>query len=148
MRVTSAGTAAAAGATSRAARGPAGDFTPQGADGARESAAPSSLSSAGALTSLDALLALQEAPGPGERRRRAVKRARGLLDALDQVKLAMLDEGVGVRGALDQLQAVVRDMRDETDDPGLEGVLDEVETRAAVELAKDEMARRAQGNVR
>jgi hypothetical protein len=37
----------------------------------------------------------------------------------------------------------VRDSRSGTEDPALEGVLDEIETRAAVELAKSEMARAA-----
>jgi hypothetical protein len=141
-----AGTTVAAGAASRPGRGPVGEFTPQSADGVRESVAPTATMSIGALTSLDALLALQEAPDPAERRRRAIRRARGVLDALDQVKLALLEEGAGGRSALDRLQAVVRDLRDETDDPGLESVLDEVETRAAVELAKDEMAMRASGS--
>jgi hypothetical protein len=95
------------------------------------------------LTSLDVLLALQETPGPTERRKRAIRRASGLLDALDQVKLALLDEGSDPRSSLDRLHTLTRDLRDQTEDMGLESVLDEVETRAAVELAKDEMARKA-----
>jgi hypothetical protein len=145
MKVTGAGTTAATGAASRQSRGSVEAFMPQAAEGVRETAAPGALSGVGALSSLDALLALQETTGPTERRRRAVRRAGSLLDALDQVKLALLEDGSGVRVALDRLQAVTRDMRDETDDLGLEGVLDAVETRAAVELAKAEMARKAQG---
>ena len=38
---------------------------------------------------------------------------------------------------------LLRDARDGTEDPGLEAVLDEVDVRAEVELAKDEMARKA-----
>jgi Class II flagellar assembly regulator len=143
MRVSGTGTAAAAGVSQRSAQPAAGGFSPEAAEGARESSSTSASGAVGALTSLDALLALQETPGPTERKKRAVRRASGLLDALDQVKLALLDEGGDPRGALERLRAATRDFRDQTDDMGLEAVLDEVETRAAVELAKDEMAQRA-----
>jgi hypothetical protein len=55
------------------------------------------------------------------------------------VKLALLGgEGSGV--ALDRLKGAVVEARDATDDPRLEGILDQIETRAAVELAKREAA--------
>ena len=38
------------------------------------------------------------------------------------------------------LTRAVRQQRDLTDEPGLEGLLDEIETRAAVEIAKLEVA--------
>jgi hypothetical protein len=89
---------------------------------------------------MDALLALQEVDTPLERRRRAVRRGGRLLDALDQVKLALLgDESAGP--ALQRLATAVREQRVGSFDPGLDGVLDEIETRAAVELAKAEMSR-------
>ncbi len=143
MKVNGTGPTAAAGAAQRSSRPSAEGFAPQASGGAREAAAPGAVAGPSALTSLDVLLALQETPGPTERRKRALRRAGGLLDALDQVKLALLEEGGDPRGALDRLRSLSRDLRDGTDDMGLESVLDEVETRAAVELAKDEMARRA-----
>jgi hypothetical protein len=85
---------------------------------------------------------LQGAPDPTERRRRAVKRAGRLLDMLDEVKLAMLD-GRGSGLALDRLRGAVREARDRVDDSRLAGLLDEIETRAAVELAKQDVARAA-----
>jgi hypothetical protein len=39
--------------------------------------------------------------------------------------------------------SAIREQREGTDDPGLEGLLNEIETRAVVELAKLEMARAA-----
>ncbi len=129
------------GATTGAGRaqGPAAPGFAPVAGGARETAPAAPAGALGAVNSLDALLALQEAPGPMERRKRAVKRATRLLDILDSVTLSMLD---GEDGAtmLSQLTVVVRESRAETDDPALEGVLDEIETRAAVELAKQEVA--------
>ena len=92
------------------------------------------------VASLDALLALQEMGGPLERRRKAVGRAGHILDVLDDLKLAVIDGEVS--GAhLDQLMRAVRDQRETTDDPRLEGVLDEIEMRAAVELAKLQRAK-------
>lgn len=96
----------------------------------------------GAVGSVDALLALQEADGPQERKRRAVKRGGRILDVLEKIKLAMLD-GLGGAAALDGLARAIREERAQTGEEALEGVLDEIETRAAVELAKAEMSRLA-----
>ena len=92
--------------------------------------------------SIDALLALQEVGGPLERRRKAVRRAGVILDVLDEVKLALLDGGVPP-AALERLMTAVRLERGGADDPRLQGLLDEIEMRAAVELAKLEMGRPA-----
>jgi hypothetical protein len=87
-------------------------------------------------------MALQEAGGPMERRRRAVGRANTILSALEGLKLEML-EGRLTADAMHALTRAVREQRALTDDPQLEGLLDEVETRAAVELAKLEGPRLA-----
>jgi hypothetical protein len=103
---------------------------------------PAGVSSAGAVshvTSLDALIALQEVGGPMERRRRATGRAGRILDALDDLKIELLAGGLTAT-IVEALTRAVRDQRALTDDPRLEGVLDEIETRAAVELAKLEAA--------
>ena len=91
---------------------------------------------------VDALLALQDVGGPLERRRKAVSRAGRILDVLDDVKLAMLGGDLTL-AELDRLRRAVRDERAQTDDPKLEGVLDEIEIRAAVEIAKLEQAAQA-----
>ena len=91
---------------------------------------------------VEALLALQDVGGPLERRRRAVRRAGRILDVLDEIKVALLEGELG--GAdLDRLRRAVRDERERTEDPALEAVLDEIELRAAVEVAKLEEAGRA-----
>ena len=95
-----------------------------------------------AVMGVDALLTLQDIGGPLERRRRAVGRAGRLLDILDQVKVALLDGELSTHD-LQRLQRALREQRDATDDPRLEGLLDEIETRAAVDLAKLEQARAA-----
>lgn len=92
------------------------------------------------IGSVDALIALQDVGGPLERRRRAVGRAGRILDVLDEVKLALIDGEVSGRD-LERLMRAVREERMATDDGALEGVLNEIETRAAVELAKLEQAK-------
>lgn len=88
---------------------------------------------------VDALLALQDVGGPLERKRRAVRRAGRILDVLDEVKLALLDGDLSL-SQLERLRRAIRDERGLTDDAKLEGVLDEIELRAAVEIAKLEQA--------
>lgn len=92
--------------------------------------------------SVDALIALQEVEGPLERRRKAVRRAGRILDVLDEMRLALLD-GRADPAAAQRLATAVREERLGVEDPRLEGLLDQIETRARVELAKLEVARRA-----
>lgn len=118
----------------------AGGFAPLVQGGA--AAASSAVSATGAVATLEALMALQQEDGPLERRRRAVGRAGTMLDLLDAVKLNLL-EGEPTAASLERLARAVRSERAETGDPALEGVLDEIETRAQVELAKLEVSRAA-----
>jgi hypothetical protein len=84
---------------------------------------------------VDALLALQGAGDFREAKKQATERAFSLLDVLDDLKIALL-EGTLPRQTLLRLMETLKSQRDTTDDPRLEAMLDEVEVRAAVELAK------------
>lgn len=129
----STGPASATGVRATAPAQASGAFTPAGASGGASGAmAASGLS---AVSSLEALIALQDVGGPLERRRRAMGRAGAILSALEGLKLDLL-EGRLTPAAVQALSRAVREQRALTDDPRLEGVLDEIETRAAVELAK------------
>lgn len=113
--------------------------------GAAAPAAPSQVSGVagvGGVVGVEALLALQDVESPTERKRRSVRRAGRLLDELDRIKISLLGGDLS-RGQLDALANAVREQRSATDDPRLEAILDEIETRAAVELAKLEAARGA-----
>ena len=142
MKVTGpAGPSGAAGARPAPPPAAAPGFRPVGAPQA--AAGPAGVAAAGSVGhvgSLEALMALQEVGGPLERRRRAVGRAGKLLDALDGLKLELL-EGRLSPSSMEALSRAVREQRSMTDDPKLEGILDEIETRASVELAKLEAAR-------
>ena len=109
-----------------------------------EPARPSSAATAPAtLAGLDAILTLQAgADTPQERRRRTVTRGRELLESLDRLKAALL----GGRVATQDLRAIAGRLAERADasgDPRLDGLMAEIELRAAVELAKLEAARGA-----
>lgn len=107
-----------------------------------EAGQPAAAAGVAGLMGVDALLALQDVGGPLERRRRAVRRAGRLLDALDGVKLALLGDSLSAR-ELERLRRALQEERGATADPQLESVLDEIELRAAVEIAKLEKAQEA-----
>lgn len=136
--------------------GPTGPSAPQGSRPARAasgfsvpaSAGPASTNAASAaggvsgVTDVSALMALQGVEDPTERRRRAIRRGGGLLDRLDELKLALLSGEAG-DGALERLSRTLREERPDDADPGLTAVLDQIEIRAAVELAKADLRRNA-----
>lgn len=94
----------------------------------------------GGVSDVSALMALQGVEGPLEKRRRAIRRGSGLLDRLDEIKLALLN-GDADEGALDRLARSLREERAEDDDKDLGALLDQIDLRASVELAKAEMRR-------
>jgi len=92
-------------------------------------------SSAGPVDPLSGLLAAQEVGEEGDGRRRACERGLSLLEKLDQLRHGLL-AGRIPRHQLSNLLEAVRSRRDHTADPRIREVLDEIELRAAVELAK------------
>lgn len=105
--------------------------------GPEEAAAKSSLSGvsgASGVSGVDALMALQGVGGP-EARKRALRKGRRILEALDRLQLALLGEGP-TRGHLALLERAVAEQRERTDDPELDETLHWAEVRAAVEAEK------------
>jgi hypothetical protein len=88
-------------------------------------------------TDLNTVLALQEAPDAtrGRARKRARERGNMMLDHLEEIRLGLL-LGTIPMAKLEQLAQLVRAKREQIDDPKLLAILDEIELRAAVELAK------------
>ena len=99
---------------------------------ARNTAATSPVRNIGGI---DTLLALQGVDEAAERRRKAVKRGRGALDALDALKLGLLS-GTLDMAPLSRLKAAGAGLAEPTGDPGLDNVLAEIGLRVEVELAK------------
>ncbi len=123
------------GAARGAGRSATGGFSLSGADGAAEAAEAQRMAGLDGVMTVSALLALQGVDDPLHRKKKAMGRASRLLDILDDLKVAMLD-GRAAPSTLDNLARAVREQRESTDDPQLNDVLNQIETRAAVELAK------------
>jgi hypothetical protein len=100
--------------------------------GSEPAVAPATASPIG---SLGALFALQEVADPTAQRRKAVARATRLLDRLGDLQLGLLDGAIDPQSLAD-LASTARAAREATNDPDLQQILDEIELRAAVELAK------------
>lgn len=124
-----------AGAKRKSGADAAQGFTPEAMSQSTSAAASAPMSATSAIGSVDALLALQGAGDALSGRQQATDRAFSLLDILDDLKLALLD-GVLPRDTIERLVDTLKSRRDATNDPRLEAALDEVEIRAAVELAK------------
>jgi hypothetical protein len=83
---------------------------------------------------IDALLALQAVEDPLLSRKKTIRRGRALLDVLDEIKADLLSGRVG-EGRLNALIALLGQARDASD-PRLEALIEDIELRARVELAK------------
>ena len=132
MRIAATNAPPRAAASSASRRVGQGGFTVSEQEAAESPKQAASLRTIGGI---DALLALQGEQDVGERRRRAVKRGRNALDALDELKIAVLDGTLGP-STLMRLKSVTTGLREGTGDPGLDSVLAEIELRVEVEMAK------------
>jgi len=132
MRIQGTGAALAPASPTPQKRAASGTFMLEEGSAARTAAATSGTRSVGGI---DALLALQGVEEPTDRRRKAVKRGRTALDALDALKLGLLS-GTFDTGALARLKSVTAALAEPSGDPALDAVLAEIELRAQVELAK------------
>lgn len=89
-----------------------------------------------AAGNIDALLALQGVEeDPAERRKRSVRRGRGALDVLDELKIGLLAGNLDT-STVNRLRDAAANLKSSSGDPGLDAVLSEIELRVEVELAK------------
>ena len=88
-------------------------------------------------TSIEQLLSIQEIPAAASGAGRKASRQYGqfLLDRLEELRLGVLD-GVLSKEQLARLAQTIRQRRQRSDDPRLNEILDEIELRAEVEIAK------------
>lgn len=139
MKVNGVGGASATPTSRPAARSGAG-FSLPGSSSSTGAHAASASSATSSLAGVSALMALQGVEDPTERRRRSIRRASSLLDRLDELKLAMLG-GADGGAVLERLARNLAEERPEDSDEGLKSVLDQIDLRAAVEMAKLENRR-------
>lgn len=86
------------------------------------------------ITSLDAIVALQGDETPARRRARQARRGKEALDALEKLEHGLVF-GRAPGGLRNEMEALRR-AAEPTGEEGLDGVLREIDTRLAVELAK------------
>jgi hypothetical protein len=128
----------ASNATAMAAAAPAARRTTASGFTVNEETAPRSTGAAGGpcmVGGIDALIALQGVEDPLERRKRAVKRGRVALDALDELKIGLLG-GAFTTATLARLQAAATQLKLGSGHAELDAVLAEIELRVEVEIAK------------
>ena len=88
------------------------------------------------LAGMDAILTLQGGEEqPGERRRRFARRGHDLLDGLDRLKASLIMGRVSTRD-LQSIAGRLSERAGSSGDPRLDGLIADIELRAAVELAK------------
>lgn len=111
-----------------------GSFQDFMASGTSQSQAASTSSS---IASVDVLLAAQAVEDPEERaaKQRMRVRADTLLDGLDNIRDALLT-GTLTLGHCIGIADVVASHREKIEDPALTAILDEIDLRAQVEIAK------------
>ena len=109
--------------------------------GGEETAKTSGSSLSSGIASVDALLAAQtmEDSTQKQSKKRMQQRAEDILDKLSDLKVAMVSGGVTV-GHMISIADVVATHREKVNDPQLSSILDEIDLRAHVELAKLQVA--------
>lgn len=112
-----------------------GTFSTGATTGHSAMAPPVELAGSAPLASLGAIIAAHGAEDLEERQERARRHGEETLDILGELRDAALAEG-GAAYNHDRLRRIVETPREASGDERLDSVLDEIELRAAVELAK------------
>lgn len=99
------------------------------------SAPPAAPAPSGTAGSIDGILALQEVDEDGRGSRQERERGEAILDRLDEIRHGLLTGSVNPK-TLENLLVQVQQQRQTFTDPRLTEILEEIELRAAVELAK------------
>lgn len=139
MKISNVGSPKATPSTERKKRAsPAGDSAfANELFGATETPAPAAPVETHAAGAVEAILSVQEVPDASEERSRGLARQYGddLLDRLESLRRDLLS-GAIPKDKLAHLARALRAQRGQTDDPRLKTIIDEIELRAKVEIAK------------
>ncbi len=125
----------------RALRGFLGDAGQDGQSGASATASVDAPLGAAATGGLDGLLAIQEAGTDQDatsrqrRQTRLMRHGEDMLERLEEIRLGLLLGAIPKERLMD-LARLVRTRREQAPDRQLDALLDEIELRAEVELAK------------
>lgn len=100
-----------------------------------EATSSGAMSGTAPITSVNSLLSLQETPTATDARSKGVERAEGLLDQLEAIRRGILLGRISTQ----RLQSIVKALevqREKSQDPKLVEIINDIELRAKVELAK------------
>lgn len=100
-----------------------------------ETASTSSASSVSGIMPVDSLLALQEVGDEYSDRKKTIQHGLSIVENLDQIRIGLL-EGRISESVLKDLDKLINNWREADKDNELKELIDEIELRAAVELAK------------
>lgn len=121
--------------------GKAGEFAAEldRVSGPDEASGPDSVDQVGGMVGIGGILAAQSVDPDGapshEQRQRRAARGTEILDRLEEVRRGLLT-GAVPKSRLQELAQLVREKRERGADPLISRLLDEIELRAEVELAK------------
>src|SRR5262249_3132631 len=90
---------------------------------------------AAGINGIDALPALQAVEDPAERRRRFARRGSQALDILEALKVQIIEGRIDLE-TLARLEGMFAELTERSGEASLDGVLDAIGMRVAVELAK------------
>ena len=109
--------------------------------GVDESGEATHTAGANVIARVDVLLAAQGSEDPAEKKAKQKMQKRGseILHQLDKIRLGMLTNNMTVGNLID-IADVVAAHRERINDPQLAGILDEIDLRAQIEIAKMKMA--------
>lgn len=100
-----------------------------------DTSAAHGVSGASGVFGVSSVLALQEVDDATARASRGKMRAQDMLDIMEEIRHGLLAGALPAQKLMD-LQRVVQSRKVQVDDPRLAEVLDEIDLRAQVELAK------------
>jgi len=103
-----------------------------------ETQATGVMSGTAPLTSVNSFLSLQEMPSATDGKSRTVERAEGLIEHLEAIRHGLLLGQISKK-RLSNIVKVLAQQREKNIDPALIEIINDIELRAKVELAKLEM---------
>lgn len=106
--------------------------------GTEETQEAGAMSGTAPLTSVNSLLSLQEMPNATDGKSRTVERAEGLIEHLEAIRHGLLLGQISKKRLSDIVKALAQ-QREKNIDPALIEIINDIELRAKVELAKLEM---------
>jgi hypothetical protein len=109
----------------------------RGTAGAGAVDSPQAVEGTAPVGGVESILAVQEVPDATDGRSRGLLKQYGddLLDCLDEFRLSILTGAIS-KDRLTELAQKLRQKRQDSDDPRLNEIIDEIELRAEVEVAK------------